>query len=373
MSSYPKSLLGKLVTITTGKLDANAADVGGRYPFFTCAVEPLAINDFAFDCNAVLVAGNGDLNVKHYHGKFNAYQRTYVITPLDEQELDTRYLYHFLESHLNTLRAQSIGGVIKYIKMGNLTEANLPFPHIQEQRRIAAILDKADSLRRKRQQAIQLADDFLRATYLAMAREAKKTVLVKDLLAHEPNAIRTGPFGSQLLVSEFKEAGIPVLGIDNVVTNTFKWVERRYIDQEKYEQLSRYTVRPGDVMVSIMGTTGRVAIAPDDLPLCISTKHLCTVTVDKEKATPEFLWASLRWCPDVRAQTTKAGKGAIMDGWNMGIVKALEIRLPDIEVQKRFSHLLANMNALRRKQNAASAKIDILSGSLTTEFFCHDH
>ncbi len=74
-----RNLLGRLTRIRTGKLDANAADENGAYPFFTCAVEPLRINKEAFDCKAVLVAGNGALNVKYYEGKFNAYQRTYVI------------------------------------------------------------------------------------------------------------------------------------------------------------------------------------------------------------------------------------------------------------------------------------------------------
>ena len=75
--------LGDLVKITTGKLDANAAVEDGRYPFFTCSREIFAIDNFAFDCEAILLAGNnavGDFNVKHYKGKFNAYQRTYVIT-----------------------------------------------------------------------------------------------------------------------------------------------------------------------------------------------------------------------------------------------------------------------------------------------------
>ena len=67
--------LGELVNIRTGKLDANAAVEGGQYPFFTCSREIFAINEYAFDCEAILLAGNnavGDFNVKHYKGRFNA-------------------------------------------------------------------------------------------------------------------------------------------------------------------------------------------------------------------------------------------------------------------------------------------------------------
>jgi len=82
------------VNIKTGKLDANAAVEGGQYPFFTCSRDIFAIDTYAFDCEAILLAGNnavGDFNVKHYNGKFNAYQRTYVITVNEKK----RVLYRF--------------------------------------------------------------------------------------------------------------------------------------------------------------------------------------------------------------------------------------------------------------------------------------
>lgn len=162
------ALIGNLTNIKTGKLDANAASSDGKYPFFTCAQEPLAIDRYAYDCDAILVAGNGDLNVKHYKGKFEAYQRTYIIQVADESKLDSRYLYYFMSKYVDKLRELSIGGVIKYIKLGMLTDAEIPLPPLAEQKRIAAILDKADAIRRKRQAAIKLADDFLRATFLDM-------------------------------------------------------------------------------------------------------------------------------------------------------------------------------------------------------------
>ena len=71
--------LGTLTRIRTGKLDANASSTDGAYPFFTCSREVLRIATYSYDCECVLVAGNGDLNVKYYAGKFDAYQRTYIV------------------------------------------------------------------------------------------------------------------------------------------------------------------------------------------------------------------------------------------------------------------------------------------------------
>jgi type I restriction enzyme S subunit len=92
-----KVLLGDFVNITTGKLDENAAVDGGQYPFFTCSRQIYAINKYSFECEAILLAGNnavGDFNVKHYKGRFDAYQRTYVITVNNQNRILYRFLYY---------------------------------------------------------------------------------------------------------------------------------------------------------------------------------------------------------------------------------------------------------------------------------------
>jgi type I restriction enzyme S subunit len=140
-------LLGDLTRIRTGKLDANAADEDGAHPFFTCAIEPLRINTPSFDCKAVLVAGNGDLNVKYFEGKFNAYQRTYVIESLDESVLVPRFLYAFLDLYVSELRKQAIGGVIKYIKLPYLTDAVVQLPSEECQRNFARQVTAVEALK----------------------------------------------------------------------------------------------------------------------------------------------------------------------------------------------------------------------------------
>ena len=90
-----KAKIGELTSIRTGKLDANAACPDGRYPFFTCSKKPLQISTYSYDCECVLVAGNGDLNVKYYKGKFDAYQRTYIIEDNSGGKLYMPFLYFF--------------------------------------------------------------------------------------------------------------------------------------------------------------------------------------------------------------------------------------------------------------------------------------
>ncbi len=140
-----KVQLGDLVDIRTGKLDANAAIENGAYPFFTCAKEIYAINEFAFDCEAILLAGNnavGDFNVKHYRGKFNAYQRTYVITVKDGVPLTYRHLYFQLVKNLKTFKAASVGSGTKFLKLPMIRGLPISLPTLSEQLRITGIVDK---------------------------------------------------------------------------------------------------------------------------------------------------------------------------------------------------------------------------------------
>ncbi len=160
--------LGDYVRIRTGKLDANASSENGQYPFFTCAVEPLKIDTYSYDCECVLVAGNGDLNVKYYNGKFDAYQRTYIIESLDKTVLSVPYLYCFLDKYVETLRQQAIGGVIKYIKLGNLTEAEIPIPSVVEQNEIVIKLNKANELIALRKEQLAKLDRLVKSRFIEL-------------------------------------------------------------------------------------------------------------------------------------------------------------------------------------------------------------
>ncbi|SBT08732.1 Restriction modification system DNA specificity domain protein [Candidatus Accumulibacter aalborgensis] len=292
------------------------------------------------------------------------------LRPREEKAIHTPFVGRFLQEKFNFLNEGSTGATIPHISKDRLMGLIVPFPEVSEQRRIAAILDKADAIRRKRRESIRLADDLVRGAVLILLGEAPDhRISIDNLLADQPNSIRTGPFGSQLLHSEFTESGIPVLGIDNAVTNRFRWAERRYVSEEKYKELSRYTVLPGDVIITIMGTTGRVCVAPDDLARCISTKHLCTMTTNRDKILPEYLWASLLWDSAVRAQAAREGKGAIMEGWNMGIVRSLLIKVPTMSEQRRFVAFLKTVDVLREKLVCDAQNSDGLFTSLSHQAF----
>ena len=139
-----KTSLGDLVEIKTGKLNSNAMVDGGKYPFFTCSREIFAINNYAFDCEAILLAGNnasGDFNVKHYNGKFNAYQRTYVITINEKQKILYRYLYFQLLKSLKEFKEMSVGANTRFLKLGMIQGIQITLPSLEAQQTIVQKLD----------------------------------------------------------------------------------------------------------------------------------------------------------------------------------------------------------------------------------------
>lgn len=163
-----KIKIGELTKIKTGKLDANSSSEDGQYPFFTCSREPLKISSYSYDCECVLVAGNGDLNVKYYSGKFDAYQRTYIIEDDGSGKLFMPYLYFFMEGYIEELRKQAIGGVIKYIKLGNLTDALIELPSIAEQKAIVDVLKKAKNILSIRNEEICKLDELIKARFIEL-------------------------------------------------------------------------------------------------------------------------------------------------------------------------------------------------------------
>lgn len=162
-SKKENTILGNFVKVRTGKLDSNAADKDGQYPFFTCSSDTLSINTYAFDCEAVLLAGNGEFSVKYYEGKFNAYQRTYVIESIDKTKLCVPFLYAWMTKYASLLKQQAIGGVIKYIKMGNITDAQLYLPSMEEQQTYLKIYHQAEATKASLRQSIDAIDRVIRS------------------------------------------------------------------------------------------------------------------------------------------------------------------------------------------------------------------
>lgn len=304
----------------------------------------------------LLVSWSATLGVFVWDGPDGAVLNQHIFRVIpDERRVDKDYLHRALVVAIIDMGRHLHGATMQHVNRREFLGTRIPLPSLGEQRHIAGILDKADSIRRKRKKAIALTEKLLHSAFLDMVGPGATGYgkwpvrTIESLAADTPSSMRTGPFGSDLLHSEFVDEGIAVLGIDNAVQNRFAWGERRFVTLEKYEKLRRYKVMPGDVLITIMGTTGRSAVVPDDIPSAITTKHLATITLDRNKAEPEFVSQALFRHPEVLRQIDAANRGAIMSGLNLGLIKALRISIPPPARQREFAQVTTRIRALAKR------------------------
>ena len=163
-----KAKLGDICTIKTGKLDSNAAVEGGKYPFFTCAQETFSIDKFAFDTEAVLLGGNnanGIFPLKYYQGKFNAYQRTYIIESKNRNKVLNKFVYFSLRPVLDYFKSASIGAATQYLTKPVLDNLKINLPDIDTQRSIIDIVYEYDDLINTNRRRIQLLEESARLLF----------------------------------------------------------------------------------------------------------------------------------------------------------------------------------------------------------------
>ena len=159
--------LEELVSISTGKIDSNESNENGIYPFFTCAPEPLRINWHSFEADAILLSGNnanGIYHIHRYNGKFNAYQRTYVITTT-RTDVSLDYLYYFLKLKLNYLRDASQGTATKFLTKKILYGISVKLPSKEVQDKVAHILTKLELKGRLNEQMNKILESIAQTLF----------------------------------------------------------------------------------------------------------------------------------------------------------------------------------------------------------------
>lgn len=321
-----KVKLGDLTKIRTGKLDANASSPNGKYPFFTCSKEPLRINSHSYDCECVLVAGNGDLNVKYYNGKFDAYQRTYIIEDNGNNQLYMPYLYYFMEGYVEELRKLSIGGVIKYIKLGNLTEALIELPKIEDQRTIVDILNKSKRILSYHQQQLQKLDELVKARFVEMFGMPVSNT--KHWKTEKMNRVAPAVNYSGV----FDDA-VWLLNLDMVESQTGRILNYLIVSKSEIGN-STCAFDTSNVLYSKLRPYLNKVVIPDRCGF--ATSELVPLQPVKEKINREYLAFMLRSDEFVNTISEKVA-GAKMPRVSMSDFRSFDVPIPPYELQMQFT------------------------------------
>ncbi len=365
--------IGQVCKVITGKLDANAADENGKYPFFTCSVAPLRINNFAYDLECVLIAGNGDLNVKYYNGKFNAYQRTYIISLKDGvSDVSVRYLYAFFLSYIDTLRKRSIGSTIKYIRLGDITEASIFLPSFPQQQRIVDILDrefaKIDALKANAEKSLQAAKDLFQATLKKVLepKEGWLNTTIGDLC----ESVKYGTSKPSSSTGRYT-----YLRMNNITNDGFLTLaDTKRIDITAEEE-DKYLVRKGDILFNRTNSrelVGKSCVFQEDEQMVIAG-YIIRLRL-KNGINPCFVSYYINYEP-VRAELRKLSIGAVHQAnINAKTIQSFRIALPDNREEQDgivdvLSHAYRTISNLQENYQKTLTLCDELKQSLLHKAF----
>lgn len=338
--------LGKIAIIKTGKLDSNAAVIGGRYPFFTCDPNTLSIDVWAYDTEAVLLAGNnasGNYTAKYYKGKFNAYQRTYIIESANEEELNIRYLCYALNQQLRLLKTMSSGSTTKFLTVRMLDNLDIPLPSINIQTEIVNILSAYDDLIENNQKQIKLLEEAAQRIYKEWFVDLRfpgyENTKIVDGVPEGWNESTVESFGTVITGKTpptsnkeyYTNGKVPFVTIPDMHNVVYPLkTEKRLTIEGAQTQKNKY-IPPNSVMISCIGTVGLVCIATE---VCQTNQQINSIILNNEDDL-FFFYESMLRMKDLLDGL--GSNGATMTNVNKSKLEKLIIISPSKDIVKQYN------------------------------------
>ena len=356
------TFLKPISKIRTGKKDANYGSVDGEYPFFTCAAEPIRCHGYSFDCNAILLAGNGDINnISRYNGKFEAYQRTYVVEIIEPINIDYVF-YWFKYRWFDFNKDKMFGTAIPYIRLGNLQEFPIPVPPLAQQQRIVnrieSLFAKLDEVKQKAQDALD-SFETRKAAILHKAFTGEligKHSTATTTLEEITTCIRIGPFGSALHKEDYILGGVPVVNPKHIVQQKIVPEEKTTVSVLKAEELSSYILQKNDIILGRRGDMGRSAPVTD-----LETGWLCgtgSMIIRLKSGYNAKFYSQIIASQAAVRYLEENSVGSTMKNLNEKVVRLLPI--PDFTVDEQLEIVRILDNLLAKEQQAKEVAEKVL-------------
>ncbi|EOC0436169.1 restriction endonuclease subunit S [Cronobacter dublinensis] len=374
--------LGSLINLSTGKLDANAADINGQYPFFTCAESISQINTWAFDTSAVILAGNGSFSIKRYTGKFNAYQRTYIIEPV---LIKIDFLYWVIRGNIISITMNGRGSTIPYIRKGDITDIQISLPPLAEQKIIADKLDdlfaRVESIKTRLENIPEILKKF-RQSVLNAAVSGKLTDDWRKNNSYEEwkklqliDVIESKPRNGYSPKGVDYKTPVKNLTLSAITQGYFSKDCFKYVDIEVPET-SHLWIKKDDILIQRANSIDYVGISAiyrgDD------DKYIYPDLIMKVRANDRIITEYLHYCllsEDTREYFRQNASGTTgnMPKINQGTVSAVSIKLPplpeQIEIVRRAEKIFNFSESIERLTGHALSQINKLTQSILAKAF----
>lgn len=349
---------------TNSKLKAKEGKKEGQYPFYTSGEEIKYLDTFQCNTRGLIIGKGGNPNWRFANGMFSMSTDCCLLTAKQES-VDIEYVYYYLCAFPTIMQRLYKGVGIKHISLADIKNIEIEYPPIEVQRTIVSVLSFLDAVIKKRQiNVVKNIPELLKSYYSQLV---DNNVWDKVRISDIATEIKSGPFGTQLHVSQFRDKGeIYVYGIDDLTKNVPK---TRYLSIAELDKYERYLVHGDDVLISIMGTVGRTKVVPKDIGLAINTKHLVDITLNQDLCKPYFLAYTLENDRKVRRQIESSKHGAVMSAINMSDVKNLKITLPSIKVQMYFEEVYHQVKDIQKCMEEEIQLLKELRKSLLAKYF----
>lgn len=374
-----------------GYIDLDACTKISRAEF-----DLLAANNCVISSGMVLLSKDGTV------GKVIAYRQPERIAALSSialispfETVNGNYLAHALSSHAAKRQYENFmsGSALRRLVLRDIRQIVVQIPDFAVQAKIAEVLDTLDAAIRGTEAVVAklramkqgLLHDLLtrgvdangdlrppqpeaphlyHQTPLGWLPKEWEVREVQDLLAPVDPAMRSGPFGSALLKEELVSQGIPFLGIDNVHVERFDRDYKRFVTPSKFQQLRRYSVRPNDLMITIMGTVGRCCLVPHDVGEALSSKHTWTISLDQAKYSPYLAMLQVNYCDWVLRHFSKDQQGGTMSAIRSETIRSTLLPVPPLSEQASIEAILTELASRLRDELSLLDKLRLQKSGL---------
>ncbi|EPL7761071.1 restriction endonuclease subunit S [Acinetobacter ursingii] len=286
--------------------------------------------------------------------------------------VDPRYFANYFQTqkYRQIISNLAAGANINNLKNEHLDDLEIPLPPLSEQRRIASILDQADVLRQKRQQAIEKLDQLLQATFIDMFGDPvsnPKGFEVKKL-SEQVDLIQIGPFGTQLHQEDYIENGIPLINPSHIKNGKIIPNHKLTVSQSKYEELTQYHLRLNDVLLGRRGEMGRCAVVTQNEVGWLCGTGSLFLRPNLEKINPFFLELLLS-SDSIKRYLENVSQGQTMANLNKTIVGTIPLISPSIEIQNKFFLIAEKIDKMKTELKSAKNQVNNLFESLQNQAF----
>ena len=275
--------------------------------------------------------------------------------------VDPRYFANYFQTqqYRQIISNLAAGANINNLKNEHLDDLEIPLPPLSEQRRIASILDQADDLRQKRQQAIEKLGQLLQATFIDMFGDPVSNpkgwdkLTIEKMLNNEKYSLKRGPFGGALKKEIFVESGYLVYEQYHALNNDFSF-QRYFIDEDKYKELKAFGVKPKDIIVSCSGVNlGKLAEVPEGSPAGIINQALLKISLNQSIILND-VFIDIFMHPSFKKAFYGDFRGAAIPNFPpMSVFKEFEFIVPPLEIQKKYQSVKSQVKALQKNHQLA--------------------